>query len=207
MPAEGPSSTPPKLNVLLQPMPIPRTVGAPLFDGKYIRDFISVLERHGEAAGLTNDQLPKNVLQYCSEDVKKVIRWSEELEGDSWPKAKEFLLDLYGSSDEPSSVTIDNLRDFIKETRSRREFTKRVDVDRYHQGFLSIAGQLKKKGELTENEMRLKFLAGLPAATRAFVTTRLPDDNKEVKNPPSITQMIKIACDRFNPKSIESYGY
>ncbi len=55
--------------------------------------------------------------------------------------------------------------------------------------------------------MQLKFLAGLPSGTRAFVTTRLPDANKEVKNPPTITQMIKIICDRFNPKSIESYGY
>ena len=31
-------------SVLLQPMPIPRTVGAPLFDGKYVREFISIIE-------------------------------------------------------------------------------------------------------------------------------------------------------------------
>ncbi len=206
----SPSSSPPsvaKPSVLLQPMPIPRTVGAPLFDGKYVREFISILERHGEIAGLTEGQLPAYVLQYCSEEVKKVIRWSDKLDGKDWNKAKEFLIGLYGSSDKPSSVSIDDLHDFVKETRTKREFTKRVDIDRYHQKFLSIAGQLKKKGELTETEMQLKFLAGLPALTRAFFTTRLPEANKEVKNPPTIAQMIKIICDRFNPKSIESYGY
>lgn len=210
MSGASPSPSPPpaaKPSVLLQPMPIPRTVGAPLFDGKYVREFISILERHGEIAGLTESQLPAYVLQYCSEEVKKVVRWSDELDGKDWNKAKEFLVGLYGSSDEPSSVTIDDLRDFVKDSRAKREFTKRIDVDRYHQKFLAIAGQLKKKGELTETEMQLKFLAGLPSGTRAFVTTRLPEANKEVKNPPSIAQMIKIICDRFNPKSIESYGY
>ena len=31
-------------SVLLQPMPIPRTVGALLFDGKYICEFILIIE-------------------------------------------------------------------------------------------------------------------------------------------------------------------
>ena len=84
---------------------------------------------------------------------------------------------------------------------------RRVDIDRYHQGFLTIAGQLKKKGELGEDEMKLKFLAGLPAATHSFLTTQLPEKNKEVKDPPTILQMIKIISDHFNPKSIEYYGY
>ena len=194
-------------SVLLQPMPIPRTVGAPLFDGKYVREFISIIERHGAIAGLVSSQLPAYILQYCSTDVKKVIRWSEELDGTDWDAVKELLIGLYGSSDKPTPVTIDDLRDFIKDTRSRREFTRRVDIDRYHQGFLAIAGQLKKKGELGEDEMKLKFLAGLPAATRSFLTTRLPEKNKEVKDPPLIPQMIKIISDRFNPKSIEYYGY
>lgn len=172
-----------------------------------MRDFISIIERHGEIAGLSNDKLPPYVIQYCSEEVKRVIRWNDELDGSDWGNVKELLTSLYGSSDEPSSVTIDHLRDFVKEARGKRDFTKRSDVDRYHREFLSIAGHLKKKGELSDTEMQLKFLAGLPSGTRAFVTTRLPEANKEVKNPPTITQMIKIICDRFNPKSIESYGY
>ena len=194
-------------SVLLQPMPIPRTVGAPLFDGKYVREFISIIERHGAIAGLVSSQLPAYILQYCSTEVKKVIRWSEELDGTNWDAVKELLIGLYGSSDKPTPVTIDDLQDFIKETRSHREFTRQVDIDRYHQGFLAIAGQLKKKGELGEDKMKLKFLAGLPAATRSFLTTRLPEKNKEVKDPPTIPQMIKIISDRFNPKSIEYYGY
>ena len=194
-------------SVLLQPMPIPRMVEAPLFDGKYVREFISIIERHSAIVGLLSNQLPAYLLQYCSTDVKKVIQWSEELDGTDWDAVKELLIGLYGSSDEPTPVTIDDLRDFIKETHSRHEFMRRVNINCYHQGFLMIASQLKKKGELGEDEMKLKFLAGLLVATRSFLTTRLPEKNKEVKGPPTILQMIKIISNCFNLKSIEYYGY
>ena len=46
-----------------------------------------------------------------------------------------------------------------------------------------IAGQLKKKGELQDDEIKLKFLAGLPVAMHSFLTTRLLEKNKEVKDP------------------------
>ena len=196
-----------KPSVLLQPMLIPRTVGALLFNRKYVREFISIIKWHGAIAGLVSSQLPAYVLQYCSTDVKKVIQWSEELDGTDLEAIKELLIGLYSSSDKPTPVTIDDLCDFIKDTRSCHEFTRRVNIDQYHQGFLAIAGQLKKKGELQEDEMKLKFLAGLPVATHSFLTTRLPEKNKEVKDPPTIPQMIKIISDRFNPKSIEYYGY
>ena len=62
-----------KPSMLLQPMPIPRRVGALLFDGKYVRKFISIIERHGAIAGLDSNQLLAYVLQYCSTEVKKVI--------------------------------------------------------------------------------------------------------------------------------------
>ena len=137
-----------KPSVLLQPMLIPRTVGALLFDGKYVRKFILIIEWHGAIAGLVSNQLPAYVLQYCSTEVKKVICWSEELDGTDWDAVKELLIGLYSSSDKLIPVTIDDLQDFIKETRSCHEFMRWVDIDWYHQGFLAIAGQLKKKGEL-----------------------------------------------------------
>ena len=114
---------------------------------------------------------------------------------------------LYSSSNKPTPVTIDDLQDFIKETCSHHKFTRWVNIDHYHQGFLIITGQLKKKGELGEDKMKLKFLAGLPVAMHSFLMTQLPEKNKEVKDPPTILQMIKIISDHFNPKSIEYYGY
>ncbi len=63
---------------------------------EYVRDFISIIERHGEIAGLSHDKLPPYVIQYCTEEVKRVIRWNDELDGSDWTKAKELLLSLYG---------------------------------------------------------------------------------------------------------------
>ena len=51
-----------KPSVLLQPMLIPRTVGALLFDRKYVREFISIIKWHGAIAGLVSSQLPAYVL-------------------------------------------------------------------------------------------------------------------------------------------------
>ena len=96
-------------SMLLQPMPIPRVVGALLFDGKYVCEFISIIEQHGAIVGLVSSQLPAYILQYCSTDVKKVIQWSKELDGTDWDAVKELLIGLYGSSDEPTPVTIDDL--------------------------------------------------------------------------------------------------
>ena len=83
-------------------------VGALLFDGKYVREFISIIKQHGAIAGLVSNQLLAYVLQYCTMDVKKVIHWSEELDGTDWDAVKELLIGLYGSSDELTLVTIDD---------------------------------------------------------------------------------------------------
>ncbi|KAJ3500502.1 hypothetical protein NLJ89_g9768 [Agrocybe chaxingu] len=180
-------------SILLQPMPIPRTVGAPLFDGHYVKDFLSVLEHHAAVAGVQKSELPPMVLQYCAEEVKRVVRFCDELKGTDWDDVRALLEGLYGSSDEPEPVKWEDLMRFVKMSKTRKEFTKRAEVDRYHQSYLTIANALKKNG--------------LPPATKTYVTTRLPDANLNTNSLPTIAQMIRIIRDRFDPKSVWSYGF
>ncbi|KAF9053509.1 hypothetical protein BJ165DRAFT_1325135, partial [Panaeolus papilionaceus] len=188
----------------LKAMPIPRTSSAPLFDGKYVNDFISTLEHHARVAGLADTDITGHVIRYCTDEVKRVIRYSEELQAKDWNATKQMLLDLYGAEDQPSKISLENLRTFIRETARGREFTTRAELDAYHRGYVSIAAQLKHDKVIDANEMKLKFIAGLPKKTREFVIGRLPDHNKQVNTPPEIREVITIINYRFDTAHLES---
>ncbi|PPQ90076.1 hypothetical protein CVT25_012025 [Psilocybe cyanescens] len=190
----------------IKPMPILRTSGAPTFDGKYVNDFLSIIECHDSAAGLPLSELPKYIVQYCTDEVKQVIRFCKELSGSDWDKVKELLLELYGSNNEPVKATLKSLRSYIRKHTQGREFLTQDEVDIYHRGFLAIAAQLKSKKLINNIEMRLKFFAGLPKRTQAFVTTCLPAENLITTLPLAVKAVIDIICCRFNPTSIESYN-
>ncbi|KAF8984410.1 hypothetical protein BDQ17DRAFT_1437061 [Cyathus striatus] len=162
----------------LKPLPVPRSVGSPNFDGHYVHDFILTIERIGTNAGLATFELPSIVLQYCSDDVKKVIRYADELQGISWPNTKLLLIGLYESNDEPPRATMNQLRDFIRKSSTQKDFTRRFEFDEYHRGFLAIASQLKNDGLLTDTELRVKFFYGLPVGIQIIaVVCRLFDPN------------------------------
>ncbi|KIJ25039.1 hypothetical protein M422DRAFT_274048 [Sphaerobolus stellatus SS14] len=166
----------------IKPMPLPRSVGAPSFDGRYVHDLLSTVEILGKNAGLTTAELPKRILPYCTDTIKRSIEWADEFIGVDWEAAKVFLIELYESSDQGPTLSIDQLRAYIKESKSKPDFVRRIDLDRYHHDFLAIAGQLKK---------------------RVFVSSQLPTENKVTTKPPSISQVIKIINCRFDPNRLE----
>ncbi|KIJ30712.1 hypothetical protein M422DRAFT_267761 [Sphaerobolus stellatus SS14] len=187
----------------IKPMPVPRSVGAPTFNGRYVHDFLSTVEILGKNAGLTPAELPKRILPYCTDTYKISIEWADEFNGTNWEAAKVFLIELYESSDQGPIVSIDQLRTYIRESKSKPDFVRRIDLDRYHQDFLAIAGQLKKRGIMDKKEMELKFFGGLPKGIRVFVSSQLPSENKVTTKPPSISQVIKTINCRFDPNCSE----
>ncbi|KAJ7793394.1 hypothetical protein B0H13DRAFT_2393690 [Mycena leptocephala] len=88
------------------PMPRPHSANAPSFDGKNLTDFLDILLRHGEHAGLTPDQLTPILVSYCTPEVQHVVRYLPELQRDarSWHEAVSELRELYGSDDGVSDL-------------------------------------------------------------------------------------------------------
>ncbi|KIJ43726.1 hypothetical protein M422DRAFT_252974 [Sphaerobolus stellatus SS14] len=171
----------------IKPMLVPRSVGAPAFDGHYVHNFLSTVKILGKNAGLTSAELPKHILPYCTDTIKRSIEWADEFNGTNWEAVKVFLIEIYESSEQGPMVSIDQLQTYIRESKD----------------FLTIAGQLKKRGIMDKKEMELKFVEGLPKGFRAFVSSQLPSENKVTTKPPSISQVIKIINCRFDSNCLE----
>lgn len=66
------------------PMPIPRTAGAPSFNGRYIDDFLNRIILHANQAGETDqDAMVKYILYYSSDQVKDTIINMDEFDVDN----------------------------------------------------------------------------------------------------------------------------
>jgi hypothetical protein len=106
--------------------PSPRSANAPSFDGRNPTDFLSILKQHGHRAGLTKDELAPYILQYCTKDMKHVMRYLLELSptANSWAEAEEEINGLYGSEDRPTCFSINNLRSFCVETHAKQVFRR-----------------------------------------------------------------------------------
>jgi hypothetical protein len=160
-------------------MPRPQSADAPRFDGMNLTNFLDLLSRHGERTGLTLDELTPLIIAYCTPDVRRVIRFSPELchNARSWQDAVSELRSLYSSGDGLVTYTIADLREFCRGTCSGSPFHSRSDAQAYARRFIEISGYLHEFRFITEGEVQVYFVVGLPVATRKDVEVRLPDAN------------------------------
>ncbi|KAJ7259778.1 hypothetical protein C8J57DRAFT_1072943 [Mycena rebaudengoi] len=190
------------------PLPIPRSADAPSFDGSNLTDFLSILKQHGHRAGLSDDELAPYILQYCTEDVKRVVRYLPELSPNarSWADAEEELKGLYGSEDRPTRFSIDDLRSFCAETHAKQAFESKNDVEVYLRRFMEISGSIRQDGRLTESEADLYFVTGLPAKTMGEVIAKLPAANRTTSKPPAIKEVRRILMALFKEDSLQNFA-
>ena len=118
-------------------MPIPATERAPLFTGDNVRQFLQLLIELEANAGITDrNELVPYIMRYSSNEVKKVIRYLPEFDEDvpnkEWSNAKEALVSLYGSLDEPETATEEELRAYCRSTHDGEAFTDKRAVDAYY---------------------------------------------------------------------------
>ncbi|KAJ7736788.1 hypothetical protein DFH07DRAFT_966771 [Mycena maculata] len=192
----------------LVPLPIPRTSEAPMFDGSGLTEFLSILKQHGACAGLTDDELTPYILQYCTEDVKRVLRYSKELKptAKDWAEAVEEMKNYYASEDQPARYSVDDLRQFCNETSAKPPFESRSDVEVYMGRFREISGSLLEDSRITEDQVNLYFVTGIPQETFKIVDSKLPQKNRVITSPPSIKEVRKILNALFMENSLQSFA-
>lgn len=204
VPVSAPVVTPPVVT-FSRGLPIPGTRDAPLFNGRYINDFLTTLHKHAEAAGLQEDKLPSLIYQYCTDEVKAVIRYSKELEDTStWAVAKKHLLDLYGSLDEPSLVSIDTVLSFCRQAGLGARFNSRQDLASYHRQFHAMSAPLIKKNLWTTTEANLHFFKGLPSEHRTYIYQNVDAKFRTRTNPPTIDTCVQLVSVLFDPDQINA---
>ncbi|KAJ6531531.1 hypothetical protein DFH09DRAFT_1183382 [Mycena vulgaris] len=174
------------------PMPRPRSVNAPSFDGKNLSDFLDILLPH------------PIIVSYCTPE--RVVSYLPELQRDVriWDDAVSELRDLYGS-DDVVTYTIADLHDLCSRTCVGPPFRWLWDAEVYLRRFTPIAGYLRQLGFLTSSEVQVYFMAGLPFATRKEVEAQLPVANRGTDSPPTKRQVMDILRDLLRRDSFETF--
>jgi len=88
-------------------MPIPGTPNTPLFKGKYIGDFLDILEALASTSQVLFDDLPLYVLNYCHRHVHDVIEFTPFWSQNNWPATCAYFIKLYGLSDCKPHISAD----------------------------------------------------------------------------------------------------
>ncbi|KAF8164455.1 hypothetical protein K438DRAFT_1775435 [Mycena galopus ATCC 62051] len=179
---------------------------APRFDGASLTDFLDVLSRHGERAGLSLDELTPIIVSYCTPEVQRVVRYLPELQRDarSWDDAVSELHSLYGSDDGAATYTIADLHEFCSGTCRGSPFRSLSDAEAYLRRYTQISGYLRELGFLTAAEVQVYLVAGLPFETQKDVEGWLPDVNRGTDSPPTKRQVVHILRDLLRRDSYEA---
>ncbi|KAJ7722484.1 hypothetical protein DFH07DRAFT_971908 [Mycena maculata] len=168
-------------SILRVPMPIPRTTNAPLFNGKFVTDFLSLLTQHGANAGITDlDDLVPYIVQYSSDEVKDLIHYLPEFDPDETTKtykaAKDALMLLYGQADEPPNFTESMLCDFCQDQSAKSPYKNKKEIETYHQEFMKIAGPFESCFSPFPNNYY--FVTGIPSVLKEWFMTQVPEKSQ-----------------------------
>ncbi|KAI0074107.1 hypothetical protein K474DRAFT_1710112 [Panus rudis PR-1116 ss-1] len=192
--------------VLRTPMPRPREPGAPSFQGSQVDAFLEEFEDAAEAAGLDKKKWPERVLRYCSAKVKDVLCHYPQFKGDDWDVAKAKLVELYKSNDDKPRATLEQLRALpvTKKTSQMDGFTSLRQVDSYIRKYVAIAGNLKDRDIITENEYNLQFYKGLPSAVRGRVRSSGQLKSTSSKKADPMDDVAKIVRQLYDQDDIDA---
>jgi Aspartyl protease len=158
---------------------------------------------HAANAGLPDSDIPSYVLRYCSSKVKIVIEFCEELGKKDWKVCRDFLIDLYESTDQVPRVSADKLRAWIKQKEKSPAFTRREEVDKYHREFIARSAQLTQKKLIVQTELDMRFYKGLPKDIKKRIRRHIPDD-KTNSNPPGISLVLKLCRALFDDDDLDA---
>ncbi|KAI0069939.1 hypothetical protein K474DRAFT_1713767 [Panus rudis PR-1116 ss-1] len=190
--------------VLRTPMPQPREPGAPSFKGSQVDAFLEEFEDAAEAAGLDKKKWPERVLRYCSAKVKDVLCHYPQFKGDDWDVAKAKLVELYKSNDDKPRAMLEQLRALTKKTSQMDGFTSLRQVDSYIRKYVAIAGNLKDRDIITENEYNLQFYKGLPSAVRGRVRSSGQLKSTSSKKADPMDDVAKIVRQLYDQDDIDA---
>ncbi|KAJ6565385.1 hypothetical protein B0H10DRAFT_2359518 [Mycena sp. CBHHK59/15] len=82
----------------------------------------------------------------------------------------------------------------------------RADVEAYMRRFREITGTLVEDSRISEAEVNLYFVTGLPQRTFKAVENKLPEDQRVVTKPPKMKDVQKILNGMFKENSLEAFA-
>ncbi|KII82650.1 hypothetical protein PLICRDRAFT_120490, partial [Plicaturopsis crispa FD-325 SS-3] len=207
-----PTSHSSSLSVLT--MPLPGTRNAPRkFKGKSseTEEFLDIYDRLLRQNNITsNEDKCKSITQYCSSKVKSFVKALTSYQENRWDTLRQNLLDLYDADLATTKYRQKDLLKFVKESRAK-PMKNLTQWKRYCRRFIPIAGYLRTKKKINEDEYATYFWAGIPKSFRAILEARLlaKDPSRDMSTPFKYEEVEKVATaylqrDKFPSMLIDS---
>jgi len=183
-------------------MPLPGTMGAPVFGGADVTKFIEAYESLSSRTG--TDPAAEDVIAtfpyYCSETIQETIKMMNGYLRKDWEQLKEELKDAFRHADSRVYMyTRSYLERLCKEQRERGN----VGLKAFILAYDNISRIMIDKGALAEYSQVEMLLGALPRNLRAKAVMKLeldprdPSTFKYDKTPKACPQQM---CDRRCPR-------
>lgn len=175
------------------------------FKGKKLESFLTNFEWMAKRAGIKEQELPFEVLNYCSTSVQELLERNPAFKGNDWDAAKREMR-LYYADKGNDRVTVVGLRGFSEKMRREKKVRTRRAVDKYAIAFGKKMGDLVPRALMSESERDVLFFRGLDEKVRKGIIGTLEQVKGErltIVDPATMAQVIEAAREYFSTENLD----
>jgi hypothetical protein len=150
---------------LIQPLPLPGSLGAPYFDGKNDTAFIQLIEDLFEDCQIPFHERRAKIVRYCTRDIRTKVERIEEYREErfSLERLYKALRFQYRERDDyQQKYTVKRLDEVVREGSLLPDDRLEEYLDAFH----DISTGLASRGVLSRYDRGVKFMKGLPKPFR-----------------------------------------
>ncbi len=154
----------------------------PKFTGDFtkLKDFIAHYEKLCALKQvLDDDDKIQNIGQYCSKRVRTFLEGLSSYHTSIWSLFKYDFLKYYDAERDEKRYKEKDLSQYVQHTRQKNAFTTLSSWKQYDRGFIRIAGWLRAKNKINQEQLDFYFWKGIPRTLRAKIEHRLVMMNPE----------------------------
>ena len=183
-------------------MPLRGQKGSPkTFKGDYreIGRFINHIEKlFSKHQVLTDQERCEAVLEYCSMGVEDFIRQCINFVHPNWNLLRDELLKFYDAEKLTSKYEYADLQRFILR-HHKKKCQSLSKWKEYYRKYITIAGQLKEQGVLSDRDYRAYFWKGLPKGLQKRLEVKLHslDPTWDMSQPYNVADILTVADSHF----------
>jgi hypothetical protein len=181
-----------------------RAKGAPRkFRGNY-KEVVSFLRDYELLLAKCSVNLDENkcalLERYVSESVWEVVEGLPAYEVKDWEALKTALKSLFNAQQMEHKYVEKDLKDLVRKTR-KRQINDLNGYKRYHREIITVAGWLRWRGKIGEQEERKYFWKGLPTSLKPDIITELKMiyPRYSIAHLPTLDQIDAAAEELFRP--------
>ncbi|KAE9392278.1 hypothetical protein BT96DRAFT_944788 [Gymnopus androsaceus JB14] len=168
---------------------------------------VQIVPSNSNTSGITNS-LVNYIVLYSSDEVASNIQYLPEFDLDkpakTWVTAEARHLRMYKLSKEVPVVRLKDLETFCCLGLKEPRFTKKLELEKYYNSFLKVAGPLLKNKTITSTDSDYYFVQGLPTKDLKYLMCVLPAANCLQASPPTMDAAYDLLKTKLNTHDWES---